>query len=79
MSDTTCGQLHQRPITSASNYISVQLQPHHSMTHYFPHDIYCIAPCCQVGNLYANTGHGSKGWTYSWGSAVLLAKVETKQ
>ena len=42
-------------------------------------DIYCIDPCCQVGNLYANTGHGSKGWTYSWGSAVLLAKVETKQ
>ena len=28
MSDTTCGQFHQRPITSASNYISVQLQPH---------------------------------------------------
>ena len=28
MSDTTCVQLHQRPITSASNYISVQLQPH---------------------------------------------------
>ena len=42
-------------------------------------DIYCIDSCCQVGNLYANTGHGSKGWTYSWGSAVLLAKVETKQ
>ena len=42
-------------------------------------DIYCIDPCCQVGSLYANTGHGSKGWTYSWGSAVLLAKVETKQ
>ena len=42
-------------------------------------DIYCIDPCCQVGNLFANTGHGSKGWTYSWGSAVLLAKVETKQ
>ena len=33
----------------------------------------------QVSNLFANTGHGSKGWTYSWGSAVLLAKVETKQ
>ena len=32
MSDTTCGQLRQRPITSASNYISVQLQPHHSTT-----------------------------------------------
>ena len=32
-----------------------------------------------MSNLYANTGHGSKGWTYSWGSAVLLAKVETKQ
>ena len=31
-----------------------------------------------MGNLYANTGHGSKGWTYSWGSAVLLAKVETE-
>ena len=28
MSDTTCVQLHQHPITSASNYISVQLQPH---------------------------------------------------
>ena len=41
-------------------------------------DIYCIDPCCQVRNLYANTGHGSKGWTYSWGSAVLLAKVETE-
>ena len=29
----------------------------------------------QIKNLFANTGHGSKGWTYSWGSATLLAKV----
>ena len=32
MSDTTCVQLHQRPITSSSNYISVQLQPHRIQT-----------------------------------------------
>ena len=29
----------------------------------------------KLANLYLNTGHGSKGWTYSWGSAVLLAQV----
>ena len=32
----------------------------------------------QIRNLFANTGHGSKGWTYSWGSAELLAKVLDK-
>ena len=29
----------------------------------------------RLTNLYLNTGHGSKGWTYSWGSAALLAQV----
>ena len=29
----------------------------------------------KLANLYLNTGHGSKGWTYSWGSAALLAQV----
>jgi len=28
-----------------------------------------------IRNLFANTGHGSKGWTYSWGSAALLAQI----
>ena len=45
----------------------------------------CLRPVCaddvpmigqsRVSNLYINTGHGSKGWTYSWGSATLLAQV----
>ena len=39
----------------------------------------CLRPVCaddvpivgrtHIGNLYVSTGHGSKGWTYSWGSA----------
>ena len=43
----------------------------------------CLRPVCgddvaiigqtQIANLYVNTGHGSKGWTFSWGSATLLA------
>jgi len=32
-----------------------------------------------VGNLWVNTGHGSKGWTYCWGSASLLAQLVTGQ
>ena len=28
-----------------------------------------------VPNLYAITGHGSKGWTLAFGSAVLLADI----
>lgn len=28
-----------------------------------------------VPNLYAITGHGSKGWTLSFGSAELLADI----
>ena len=28
-----------------------------------------------VANLYANTGHGSKGWTLSFGSVQLLADI----
>ena len=45
----------------------------------------CLRPVCAddvpmigrtaVTNLYINSGHGSKGWTYSWGSSVLLAQV----
>ena len=45
----------------------------------------CLRPVCgddvaiigrsHVGNLYVNTGHGSKGWTFSWGSAQLLADI----
>ena len=45
----------------------------------------CLRPVCgddvpmigqtKLTNLYINAGHGSKGWTYSWGSAVLLAQV----
>jgi len=32
-----------------------------------------------VGNLWVNTGHGSKGWTYCWGSSTLLAQLITGQ
>jgi D-amino-acid dehydrogenase len=28
-----------------------------------------------VPNLYAITGHGSKGWTLAFGSAALLADI----
>ena len=28
---------------------------------------------------WVNTGHGSKGWTYCWGSASLLAQLITGQ
>lgn len=28
-----------------------------------------------VDNLYANTGHGSKGWTLSFGSNKLIADI----
>jgi len=45
----------------------------------------CLRPVCAddvalIGrsrreNLWVNTGHGSKGWTYSWGAARLLADM----
>lgn len=45
----------------------------------------CLRPVCgddvaiigqtHLDNLYVNTGHGSKGWTFSWGSAMLLAQI----
>ena len=28
-----------------------------------------------ISNLYTNTGHGSKGWTLSFGSCQLLADI----
>lgn len=45
----------------------------------------CLRPVCgddvaiigrtHVANLFVNTGHGSKGWTFSWGSSALLADI----
>ena len=49
-----------------------------------------LAICQYILNLYqsfldlivlrwVNTGHGSKGWTYCWGSSTLLAQLITGQ
>jgi len=32
-----------------------------------------------ISNLYTNTGHGSKGWTLSFGSCELLADIIDKK
>jgi len=37
-------------------------------------DVAIIGPS-HISNLHVNTGHGSKGWTFSWGSAEHCAQM----
>jgi hypothetical protein len=42
-----------------------------------PDDVPIVGPLPYYRNVYVNSGHGSKGWTLTHGSAKLLADIIT--
>jgi len=57
-----------------AGYLDMEKAEYHSCLRPVCGDDVAIIGQTNLANLYVNTGHGSKGWTFSWGSATLLAQ-----
>merc|ERR1711892_776701 len=58
-----------------AGYMDMDQAEYHSCPRPVCGDDVAIIGQTHLANLYVNTGHGSKGWTFSWGSAALLAQI----
>ncbi|XP_023331328.1 uncharacterized protein LOC111703577 isoform X2 [Eurytemora carolleeae] len=57
------------------NFLRTDEATYHSCLRPVSGDDLAIIGQTKIQNLFVNTGQGSKGWTYSWGSSKLIAQI----